>query len=109
MLRRGDRLAVLIGAQEAGIERVAREVEIVGVAAELRGLRFGRPDDPHVAIFAIGVELVLAAAVERDDLAAGGRRVGAAGAFDLRDGGGARLDRGLRRSPLPIAAFDVAA
>ena len=36
VLRRRDRLAVLIGTQEAGIERVAREVEIVGVAAELR-------------------------------------------------------------------------
>ncbi len=95
MLRGGDRLAVFVGAQEAGIHRVAREIEIVGIAAELRGLRFGCPRQPHVRIFAIGVELVLAAAVQADDLAAGGGEVAAAGFLDLGNDRRPRLDRGL--------------
>ena len=93
MRRRGDRLAVLVSAQKACIHRVAREVEIVGIATELRGLRFRRPGQPDVAIFAIGVELVLAPAVEADDLAAGGGGVGAAGAFQRGGGGGAGANR----------------
>ena len=107
MLRRRDRLAVLVSAQERGIERVAREVEIVGVAAELRRLGLGRPDDPDVAIFVIGVELVLAAAVQRHDLAALDLGVGAARFFDPRDGGGLGLDRG-QPGRAADRAFDVA-
>ena len=88
-----DRLAIFVGAQERRIERKAREIEIVGVAAEEGRREFGCPGDPHVAVLAIGVELVLAAAVEPDDLATGGRWVATARLFKRRDAPVASLDR----------------
>src|SRR5699024_8964720 len=82
VLRSRDRLAVLVGAEERAIERVAREIVVIGIAAELlrRGLRC--PDDADVAILAILVQLVLAAAIERDHLAARGLGIGTAGLLD---------------------------
>ena len=70
MLRCDDRPAVLVEPQKREIEVVAREVKVVGVAAKKRGLHLGRKDEPHVGIFAVGVELVLTAVIERDHLAA---------------------------------------
>ena len=93
MRRRRDRLAVLVKPHEGAIEVVAREVEIVRIAAEERHLLFRREDEPHIGIFAVGVELVLAALIERDDLAAELRfAAGAAFLLDRRDLGVARLD-----------------
>ena len=62
-------LAVLVKPHEREIEIVAREIEIVRIAAEERGLHFGREHQPHVGIFAVDVELVLAALIQADDLA----------------------------------------
>src|SRR5262249_3581633 len=95
VIGRRRRLAVLIGAQEACIERVAREVEIVRIAAELRRLRFGHPDKPNVAVLAIGVELVRAARVKLDTRAAAGRFVGATRTFQTGGRRIARLDCGF--------------
>ena len=85
VVRRANRLAVFVGAQEARIERIAREVEVVGIAAEGRGPVLRCPDEAHVRILAIGIELVLAAAEQRDDLAARRREIGAVCLFDLGD------------------------
>ncbi len=100
VLRSRHRLAVLVGAKERSIERIAREIIIVGIAAEGRGRGLGRPHDPDVGIFAIGVKLILAAAVKRHHLAAGGCGVGTGGFLNCRHCRGSRLDRGLagRRS-----------
>src|SRR5215471_221322 len=70
MLGRDYRPSVLIKTQEREIEVIAGKVEIVGIAAEEGGGKFDREHQPHVGIFAVGVEFVLAAVVERDDLAA---------------------------------------
>jgi hypothetical protein len=92
---RSDRLAVLVGAQEARIERVAGEVEVVGIAAERCRAILRRPRQADVRVFVVGVELVLTAAEQGHDLAAGGCGVGAAGLFQLGDLGIARLGQRL--------------
>ncbi len=63
-----DRLAILIKTQETDVERIARKVEIVRVAAEEGGLELRREDQPDVGVLVALVELVLAALVEADDL-----------------------------------------
>ena len=62
-------LAVLVGAEEADVEVVARVLEVVGVAAEEGDGELGGEDEPDVGVFLEGVEVVAAAVVERDDVA----------------------------------------
>src|SRR5207249_2001294 len=72
------RLAVLVDAHERDVEVIARELEVVGVAAEERDGELGREDEPHVLPALVLVERVLAAVVEGDDVAAhGGARAAA--------------------------------
>ncbi len=95
MAGRLDRLAILVGAQERGIERVAREVEVVRIAAERCRAVLGRPGEAHVRILAVGVEVVLPAAEQRHDLAARGLLIRAAGGFEFGDLRVARLGQRL--------------
>ncbi len=80
------RLAVLVDAQQREVEGEAGEVEVVRIAAEVRGMALGRDHEAHVLPFLVAVEVVQRAAVERDHVAL---HAGAALAvrFQLADGG----------------------
>ena len=65
-----QRLAVIVDAHEGGIQIVAREGEIVRVAAEERDAFFGREHHAHILVALVLVQIVDAAVVERHDLAA---------------------------------------
>jgi hypothetical protein len=60
---RAVRLAVDVDAEEAEVHRVARVLEIVVVAAELRELGLRGKGEPHVGEVAELAEVVLAALV----------------------------------------------
>ncbi len=64
------RLVVLVDAEDANVEVVARILEIVWVAAEESDIHFGGEDQSDVGVFAECVEVVLTALVESDDLGA---------------------------------------
>ena len=64
------RLAVLVGAQHAHVEVVAREVEVVRVAAEERHRQFRREHQAHVLVAMVLVYVVDAAVVQVDHVAA---------------------------------------
>ena len=64
------RLAVLVGAEETDIEVVARELEVVRVAAVERDLRFRREGEAHVRVFLETIEMIRTALPERDDVRA---------------------------------------
>ncbi len=99
-----DRFAVLVDAEEADVEVVARIFEVVGIAAEIGDLLLRREDQPHVGVSLVAVELVQPAAVERDDVAAESGLLERL-LFDVDHGGppqlfglgrvGGRLDRGV--------------
>ena len=63
-------LAVFVGAKEADIEIEARILEVIRVAAVEGGLLLGREDQAHIGILLEAVKVILAALVERDDIAA---------------------------------------
>ena len=86
------RLAVFVDAKERDVEIVAREGEVVVVAAEIRDLLLRREDEPDVGVSLVPMEPVLTAAVKRDD---SGSQVGRIGRrrFDRRDGRAARRGR----------------
>ena len=50
MVRRPCRLAVLIRAQNGEVERPARKLEVIGIAAERRDIGFRREHEPHVVV-----------------------------------------------------------
>src|SRR6266705_1633787 len=63
-------LVVLVDSEKADVQVVARILEVVRVAAEERG-RFLRCEyQSHVGISLVPVEVILAAVVERNDVAA---------------------------------------
>ena len=64
------RLVVLIDAEEADVEVVARILEVVGIAAEEGDVLFRREDQPHVGVFLELIEMILAALKQRDHVAA---------------------------------------
>src|SRR5439155_15009787 len=66
------RFVVLVDAQQGDVEVVARKVEVVRVAAEKRDRLLRDPDQTDVLEAAIAVEMVAAAVVEIDDVAARG-------------------------------------
>ena len=59
--------AILIDAEKADIETVARELEVVGISAEEGDLLLGGENEANVGVAAVAVEVILAALVERDD------------------------------------------
>src|SRR5207248_9861327 len=63
-------LAALVGAEEGDVEVVAREVEVVGIAAEEGDGELRREDEAHVLEAPVLVQMVAAAVIERDDVAA---------------------------------------
>ena len=65
----GRRLAVFIDAKQRHVETPARELKVVGVAAERRHRVLRRERQPHVVVALVFVEPVLTALVERDRLA----------------------------------------
>jgi hypothetical protein len=82
--------AVLVDPQERRIEVVARELEVVRVAAEERDAELRREHQADVLVAFVGVQIVDAAVVERDDLTPQVRRA-LAGLLELRDLGLHRL------------------
>ena len=98
-VRRLGRLAVLVEPDQRDVEGIAREGEIVGVAAERAG-RLLRPEhQADVVIGAVFVQRIFAAGIERDDLAIAVRVALAAVALDPRDLGVARLLERFARQP----------
>ena len=65
-----ERTAVGVDPQVADIEVVARKLEIVGIAAEEGDRLLRREHQPHVLVTAVLVEIVDAAVIELDDVAA---------------------------------------
>ena len=92
VLRGADGLAVLVETQEADIEGIAREVEVVRVSPEEGSAEFWSKNKAHVGILPVAIKLVLATAVEADHLAAGLRIPAAGLAFQSGVGGVAGLD-----------------
>ena len=67
---RRERLALVVDAEERVVEAVAREVEVVGVAAERRHRELGGEHQPHVLEAPVAVEVEGAAVEEGDHVAA---------------------------------------
>src|ERR1700742_4654617 len=67
---RADRLIVLVNTNERHVDVETREVEVVRIAAEERGLKLRREDQTHVGVFLVTIELILTALVERHDVRA---------------------------------------
>ena len=76
VMRRPHGPAVFIGAEEAEVEIVAGILEVVRVAAEEGRGEFGSEHQANVGVFLVGVEMILTALIERDDVAAQARLVG---------------------------------
>ena len=66
------RLVVLVDAEEADVEVVARILEVVGIAAEEGDLLLRGEDQADVGVLLVAIEVILAALVEGDDVAAAG-------------------------------------
>src|SRR5690349_24070855 len=66
------RPAVLVGAKQGDVEVVAREVEVVRIAAEERDRLFRDKDQADILEAVIPVEMVAAAVIEIDHVAARG-------------------------------------
>ena len=64
------RLVVFVGAQHAHVEVVAREIEIVGIAAEERHRQFRREYQAHILVTVVLVYIVDAAVIQIDHVAA---------------------------------------
>ena len=69
-VRRVNRLAVLVDAEETDVEVEARILEVVGVAAEEGDGVLRREDEADIGVFLVAVQVILAALVERDHVAA---------------------------------------
>src|SRR5207237_9545740 len=94
-----DGLPVLIDADERHVYVVAREVEVVGVAAEEGGLELRHEDEPHVRVLLVAIEIVLPALIERDHIRAQARRPGGLG-VEFANRGAARGESFRRRGGL---------
>jgi hypothetical protein len=87
---RGGGVAVLVGAEESDIEVVAREGEVIGVAAKEGDGILGSEDQPQIGVLLVAVEIEALAGVELDDGAGVAGFIGA-GFLDAGDGGVALL------------------
>ena len=70
VVRNLGRLIVFVNAEKADVEVVARKREIIGIAAVKRNLLFRSKDQTDVGVAFETIEVVLAALVERDHVAA---------------------------------------
>lgn len=86
------RLAVLVNTEEAAIEVLPRVSKVVRVAAVKGDLLFRGEDETNVGVAFEAVEVILAALVERDHVAAKAGRFFRVG-FDLGDHAAASLER----------------
>ena len=90
------RLAILVGAQQPHVQVVAREVEVVRIAAEEANPVLGREHQPDVLIATVAIQVMHAAAVEFHDIATHRRRIVTdALGLDPRLLAVARIDEGL--------------
>ena len=64
------RFAVFVNAEQAEVEIEPRILEIIRIAAEKGDLLLGRKDEPDIGIAFVAIELVDAAAIKRDHVAA---------------------------------------
>ena len=70
VLRGLRRLAVLVGAEEGDVEVVARELEVIRVAAEEGDGVLGCEHEPDIRVFLVRVEMIPTPAIQGDDVAA---------------------------------------
>src|SRR6185369_8737462 len=69
------RLAILVGAEQANIQIVARELEVVGIAAVERNLLLRREYQSHVGVAFEAIQMIRAALPKRDDIGAQARAI----------------------------------
>ncbi len=65
-----DRNAVFVSAEERDVQVVARILEVVRIAAEKGDIELRREHQPHVGVLLVAIEMILAAVVKRDHIAA---------------------------------------
>ena len=70
MVVRMHGLALFIDAHQRHVYVVTREVEIIGIAAKERSLKFRHEDQTHIRIFLVAIKIVAPALIERDDIRA---------------------------------------
>ena len=61
----GERLAVVVDTEQRHVEAVAREREVVGIAAVERGVELGREHEADVGELLVEIEVILRALIER--------------------------------------------
>ena len=61
---------VFVGPEEADVEPVARELEVIDIAAERGRLGLGSEDEADIGVFLVPIEMVDAALIEGDDIRA---------------------------------------
>ena len=64
------RLTILVGAEQADVEVVARELEVVGVATVESDLLLRREDDPHIGVALEAIEMISPALPKGDHVRA---------------------------------------
>jgi hypothetical protein len=69
VVRRSRGLAVLVRPQDREIERPARTLKVIRIAAERRDVRFRGEHEPYVVVAFVFVQKVLASLVQGDGLA----------------------------------------
>src|SRR5436190_142035 len=74
--RRMYGLIVFVNTDQRHIDIESRKIEVVGIPAKKRCLKFGREDEPHVRIFLVTIKIVLAALIKRDDVRTQSRSFG---------------------------------
>jgi hypothetical protein len=65
-----DRFSVFVDTENADIQIIARILEIVGITAKKSDLLFGSENEPNIGVPLIAIELITAALIKRDDIAA---------------------------------------
>ena len=63
-----SRLSVFVDTENSGVQVVPRIFEIVRVTAEESDRRFRRPNQTHVGVFFVLVEVILPTTVESDHI-----------------------------------------
>src|SRR6185369_5841052 len=61
-------LTIFVNTHEGHVDIEAREIEVIRIAAEKRGLEFRHEHETNVRVFLVTIEIVLSALVKRDDV-----------------------------------------